>query len=448
MLRRLTSALFNRKTFLASSSVLIFTAILSTILGLIRDRMLTTTFGATRTLDAYNASFVLPDLILNIFIAGALSAAFIPVFTDVLNKNDKKEQSRFISSVVNGALLVVIASGTILYFALPWLSQYTVAGFDETSRELYINITRLLLLSPIIFAISNTLGSILITRERFFWFGFSAPLYNLGIIIGIAWLGTKHGIYGAVYGALGGALLHLLSRLVGVINQVKKHNLNIKYKIHIWFDNYYRSFLRLMAPKMIGQPLEQITLLGYTIIASTLGAGSIAIFTLSRNFHYAPIAIIGTNLAVAMFPALSRHVATENKTSYKNELRFTAYGIFLITSFASLVIFLLRFWLIDSLLGGGQFDEIAVTATASALGWFCLSIPTESLNQLLARAFYALKDSATPVVIGLISIVVAIVTGYLLSKSMGVNGLVLGFFLGSALRLGLLVFLLRKKLVR
>ena len=131
-----------------------------------------------------------------------------------------------------------------------------------------------------------------------------------------------------------------------------------------------------MAPKMIGHPLEQLTVFGYSVIASGLGAGSIAVFTFARNFQYAPIAIIGINLAMTIFPVLSVAFVEKNIKNYNHELKFAAITIFVTTLFAAIVLFLLRFWLIRILLGGGEYNTEAINATASALGVFFLSIPT------------------------------------------------------------------------
>src|SRR3989338_10669278 len=130
MIRQYFRVLFNKKTFIRGSSILAVTTVASYILGLLRDRLFATTFGASSFLDAYNASFLIPDLLLNIFFAGALTAAFIPIFSDYIVSNDKDGESSFTSSVLNSSLLVIFASGIMIYFLIPWLSQFTVHGFD------------------------------------------------------------------------------------------------------------------------------------------------------------------------------------------------------------------------------------------------------------------------------------------------------------------------------
>lgn len=430
-----------QRVFFRGSAVLAATTITSYILGLLRDRLLAHSFGATQILGAYEAAFIVPDLILNIFVAGALSAAFVPIFNTLENETDKKATSDFINSVLNNSLIIVVLVGIAIFTFISQLSYLIVPGFDSGTRQIFINLVRLLLISPIIFAVSNTLGNIILSRENFFWYGISAALYNLGTILGVLFLVPRFGIYGVALGTLGGALLHLLARLV----TVERHY--IKYRLRINFNENYRKFLRLMTPKMIQQPLEELTFLGFTVIASTLTAGAIVAMNFARNFQVMPVNTIGVTFSLAIFPTLSRLAAQKNQKEFKSNLMLAVKAIFLTTALAAFVIFILRRPIISIIFGGGAFDQRAVDLTASTLGVFCLSIPTESLVQILARGFYALKDSLTPVLISITSLIIAVASGFIFSKSYGVQGLALGFFVGSILKTTILAGLLSNKVV-
>ncbi|MEK7615870.1 MAG: murein biosynthesis integral membrane protein MurJ [Patescibacteria group bacterium] len=423
--------IINRKTFFKGSAALAITTVLSYILGLLRDRQFAHTFGASPVLDAYNAAFTVPDLILNIFVAGALTAAFIPLFTSTKDE----ERPEFINSVLNSSLLVVFVCGVISFFLAPQLSHLIVPGFDDVARHSFVILMRILLLSPIIFAISNTLGSILVSHERFFWFGISAALYNTGIILGTIFLVPIWGIYGVAVGTLAGAVLHLIPRLIATRKW-------LAYRPKIHFSDVYRNFVRLMIPKMAGHPIEQLTFAGFTIIASSLGAGSIAIMNFARNFESMPVNVIGATFALTVFPALSR---AKTKDDFNNELWFTGKVIVSVTILAALVMYLIRRPLISILLGGGEFGADEIALTAATFSFFALAIPTESLSHLLARSFYALKNSLTPTLISIGGLVFALGAGYYFSRFMGVRGLALGFFVGSLVKIILLWILLRRE---
>ena len=431
--------IINRKTFFKGSALLAGTTVLSYALGLVRDRQFAQLFGASSTLDAYNAAFIVPDLILNIFVAGALSAAFIPLFTELFTRGQNDEASEFTNSVLNSGLVVVLGVGTLACVFAPWISHFIVPGFDDASRATFVNLMRILLISPILFAISNTLGGILVSHERFFWYGLSAALYNLGIIAGTFFLAPHIGIYGAGVGALIGALLHLIPRLVAAWRF-------ISYRPHIAFNSHFRSFIRLMLPKMAGHPIEQLTFFGFTAIASTLGSGAIVILNFARNFQSAPVNIIGATFALTAFPSLSRSATERNTADFRQRTRIVALAILGTTMLAGLVIYLIRNPLIALLLGGGAFGSDAIARTAATLGVFTLSIPTESVSHLLARSFYALKNSLTPTLISIGGLAVALGTGYLFAKTWGVPGLALGFFAGSLVKIILLWFLLQREI--
>jgi len=329
---RIIDRLLTRKNFFRGSAILALTTFLSYALGLLRDRLLATTFGASRALDAYNAAFNLPDLILNIFVAGALTAAFVPIFSD-LKKSERLDEAReFINSVINSSLLAVAASGLAVFIFAPFLSKFMVPGFDPIARQTFVNLVRILLLSPIIFSISNTLGSIIITHEKFFWYGISASFYNAGTILGAVFLTRPFGIYGIAIGTIAGALMHLACRIIGLTYHHRYHPV-IRINFH------FRQFLRLMLPKVIGQPIEQLTFVGFTIIASLIGPGSIAILNFAHNFQSMPINTIGATLGLTAFPILSRLSTPETQKEFRREVRFTLQTIILISVSGAVAIY-------------------------------------------------------------------------------------------------------------
>ncbi len=427
-----------RMKFFKGSAMLASMTVLAYGLGFLRDRLLAHAFGASQALSAYEQAFTIPDVLQNIFVASALTAAFVPIFSDLLNNSGRDESNDFLSSVLNGSLLMVGISAVIVSLFAGPNSHITVPGFDPVSRATYIHLMRLLLLSPMLFAISNTLGSILVTQQRFFWYGISTSLYNLGTIAGIVFLSSRWGVTGVVMGTLAGAVLHLASRIIGAAR------FGLRYRITLRFSDYYRRFLRLMAPKMMSQPIEQFSTLALNAIASTLGTGSIVVLTFAQNFQSAPISIIGITLATTAFPLLSQAAARGDRAVFRAQLRFALKMIVAIAVPAAILMYLLRHWIINLLLGGGHYSPEAVVLTAATLGVFTLSIITESVSHLLARAFYSLKNSVIPVTLSLLGLGITIATGYLFSRTMGVPGLALGFFVGSAVKMTLLAMLLRR----
>ena len=435
---RIITFLKNRQVIFRGSAILSSMTLLSYLIGLLRDRMLAHTFGASTSLDAYKAAFVMPDLLLNIFVAGAMTAAFVPIITELRERGDHASSRDFINSVLNSSTSILLLTGVAVFvFARP-LSNLIVPGFDEPGRLLFIHMTRLLLLSPIIFSISNLFGNLLVSEQRYFWYGFSAVLYNVGIIVGILFLTPSMGILGVAWGAIIGALMHFIVRAIHFGHVIRG------YRPRIRLSGDYLKFLRIMLPKLFGHPTEQLINLGFTTISSTLGVGAIAILGFARNFQSMPINVIGISFALTAFPVLSRAAAQRNKQDFWKEIVSNSKIILLLTILAALATYGLRFFVIRFFLGTGAFTPEDVRATAIMLGLFSLSIPTESMNHLLARGFYALKNSYIPVLLSLGGLTIALTLGYYLSRTHGIYGLPIGFFVGSGTEMIALFLLLRR----
>lgn len=427
--------------FQKNAAILTVTAFASYILGLVRDRTFAHTFGAERVLDAYNAGFIIPDLVLNIFVAGALQSAFIPVFGKLLAERDQERISRLSNTVLNASLLTVLGVGGIVWVLLPFIAPLLVPGFSGSERALYVGITRVLLFSPLIFAVSNMFGSVLVAKNRFLAYGLSPVLYNLGIIGGTIFLAPSLGIYAPTVGAIAGALLHLAPRLSALRIVAYRAVLAVK-------DTSFRKVTRLMIPKMIGHPAEQILLWIFTVMASSMAAGSIAIFNFARNFQSVPVSLIGISFATAAFPSLSQLATARDKTQFFANFNDTLKNILLLTIPAAIFMSVASNFLIRTILGGGQFDAHDISLTAETLAIFALSVPTESLSHLLSRAFYSLQNTLTPVLSTLGGLIIAAGTAYFFSSSLGVRSLALGFFVGSLVKVGALGLMLPRNIAR
>lgn len=421
------------------SFVLAITTLGSYVLGLLRDRTFSTTFGASTTLDSYNAAFVVPDFAFNFLVASGIAAAVVPLFTQLRRQNQQVAQE-YLNSMMTLAVIVMAVTGVVVYLAAPLLSRLVAPGIEGDGRVLVIQLMRVLAISPMLFAASNALGAMLVAQQRFFFYGLSPILYNVGIIAGTWWLFPRFGMVGVAYGTVIGALLHVAVRLVDA-----------------WWSGWrprplltlpipkLRRTLRMMGPKMIGHPVESLTFTIFISLASQLGIGSITVLSFARNFQSVPVSVIGIAMATAAFPLLSQ-AALDSHAKLRGVLRQTATSIFAATTAAAIFLYLVSRPLVAILLGGDKFDDAAVNLTALMLGVFCLSIPTESVSHVYARAFYAMKNTTVPVAMSVVSLLVAGCSAYVLSQRFGIIGLPLGFFLGSTAKTVGLVLLLNRRL--
>ncbi|GMU25426.1 murein biosynthesis integral membrane protein MurJ [Patescibacteria group bacterium] len=409
----------------------------SRLVGVFRDRVLASTFGAGDTLDAYYAAFRIPDFLYNLVILGALSAAFIPVFTEYL-ENDKREAWRLaerVLSVVGAAMLVLCA---VLFVAAPWLVPPTVPGFLGDKLALTVSLSRIMLLSTFFLALSAVMGGILQATRRFVAFSLAPVFYNLGIIVGVIFFVPNFGPIGLGWGVVLGAALHLFTQ-VSVAYRLGLERLPVPSFHH----EGVRRILRLMAPRTIGLAMMQINLVVLVGLASTLAVGSVAVLNLAMNLQYVPVGIFGISFAVAAFPALSRAASAQNKEAFRHALNGTARKIIFLLLPSMALMLILRAQVVRLVLGQGQFDWNDTIRTADALAIFSFSLLSQALVPLFSRSFFALQNTVTPLWIGAVSEGTNIALALLFREPLGLNGLVLAFTIASWISIALLWWRLR-----
>ena len=424
----------------AGSAVLAGTTIVSYALGLLRDRVFAQTFGASRALDAYNAAFLLPDLLFNFLIASGIAAAFVPIFTELFYK-DRQRAYAYTNSAIGGATGVMILSAVIIFIFAGPISVLAAPGFPTEDLLLVSKLIRILAISPILFGISNTLGAMLIAKRRFLFYGLSPVLYNLGIIGGAIFLSPQFGITGVAIGTVLGAFFHMLMRAIDAYISGFRFRFNFNFK-----TPEFKKTLKLMLPKMFGHPVELTMFWVFTVIASGLASGSVAIMSFARNFQSVPVSIIGITFATTAFPIMAKAIADHSQEEFKKVLKNSFWLIFAGSTLVAVITFFIREPLIRIVLGGGAFSEEAILRTSTMLGVFTLAMPTESLRHLLARAFYATKNTLIPVVLNITGLIIAIGGGYLLTPKLDILSIPIAFSAASLIELIFLIILLPRRL--
>ena len=411
-------------------SVLLFG---SYALGLVRDRTFARTFGAGPELDAYNAAFVLPELLLDVLVEAGLAAPFIPIFLRLRTLGDGSEADRFARTILSAAVAIMGGAAVVMFVFAEATTDIIAPGFAGEQRDLYVSLFRLMLATPILFAASLTLGQVLLAEQRFFWYGIAPLLYNGGIIAGTIAFSGALGIYGPAIGAVIGAGIHLGSRFIGLRGS--------RFRVRLGWEartDSVREFVRLMLPKMVSHPVEPMTFLFFTNVASGLAAGSVTVVSYARNFQSVPVSLIGVAFAVAVFPALSTAHAIGDRRAFLRLLGSQALTIGVVTTLGAVALVLVAELAIRVLLGGGAFGEDDVARTAAVLGAFALSIPFESLSHLLSRAIYATRHTLLQVLASLAGLVITIVATLALLPATGIVAIPLGFAIGQAAKAGLL----------
>jgi putative peptidoglycan lipid II flippase len=402
----------------------------SYLAGLVRDRIFARTYGAGSDLDAYNAAFVLPELALDVLVAAGLTAPFVPVFSSLRREGSNPDDApRFAQTVLTLAVIVMGITSIVLLAIAPWTVNVIAPGFDDAETARYLELFQLMLATPVIFAVSITLGEILIAERRFLFYALAPIFYNVGIVLGTVLLHDRLGIKAAAVGAVIGALLHLGIRLVGMIGSTVRLRPRLALRMPA-----LREFVLLMLPKMLSHPIEPLTFMFFTAVATTLAAGSVSAISFARNFQSVPVSLIGASIALAAFPALSASWAAGDRTGFRRQVRTSGLTIAVFATAAAIGLALVGNTAISVLLGGGAFDAEDVATTAAVLAAFCLAVPFDALGHLVARGLYATHNTILPVLASVAGFGVTIAVTLALVEPAGIVAIPLGFAAGTAVR--------------
>lgn len=428
------------KTISSAALLIAVFGLASRLMGLIRDRLLASRFGAGDELDIYYAAFKIPDLIFNFLILGTLSVAFVPIFTALVSQEKEKEAWQLANKVFSFTLLALAVVSLALFFLSPELTKVITLGFSPEKKMATAHLTRIMLLSPLILGISGIMGGILTSFKKFLFYSLAPIFYNLGIIIGILCFVPFWGLSGLAWGVVLGAVLHLLTQFSEVFR--------CGWKLHWDFDHRdanLKKVFYLILPRTLGLAATQVNLLITTILASTLASGSLAIFNLANNIQSVPLGMFGISFAVAAFPTLAGCWANEKKEEFRDNFSRTFNSILFFTIPFSVVFIVLRAQIVRVVLGAGKFDWEDTILTFSALGIFSLSLFAQATIPLLARAFYAIHDTKTPFLVGLFSEVANFLLAIFLIKDFGILGLIWAFSLSVILNMFFLLTVLHHR---
>lgn len=405
----------------------------SYLMGLLRDRVFARTFGAGSDLDVYNAALQLPELALDILVTAGLSAAFVPVFAR-LRREDGGATEDFARTVLTVSVLIMLVAVGVLFVLAPMTVELVAPGFDAQQRAQYTELFRVMCVTAIIFAASFALGEMLVVRQRFLAYGLAPILYNAGIVLGAVVLSPRLGIVGVALGTVLGALLHLGVRALDVARTDFRYRPRLTLR-----SSGFREYVRLALPRALSAPIEPLTFLYFNRVASMLAAGSITAVSFARNFQSVPVSIIGAAFAVAAFPVLANAVAAGDRPRFTRLVATNAVTIGVLTMGAAVALWLVGGLAIELFLGGAAFDAEDVATTTLLLAMFAISVPLESLNQLLARAVYSTHDTILPVLASLAGLGATVASVSLLSDAEGIVALPLGFAIGQGTRMLLLL---------
>lgn len=433
-----------KRSSVARSAGIVSVAVMaSRLLGLVREMVFAYFFGASKSFanDAYVIAFRIPNLLRDLFAEGALSSAFVPVFSDYLINKDEKEAFR-LSNLVATGLIVVLASLVVLgvVFAGPVVA-FIAPGFqsDPGKFELTVRLTRIMMPFILLVALAAQAMGVLNARDRFGIPALSSSFFNVGSIVGglsvAAFLTDPtfshpiraiidrptEGIIGMAYGVLIGGFLQY------AVQWPSLRRAGFRYRPVLSFtDPGVRRIFRLMGPAVIGGAAVQVNVLVNSNFASNIpGTGPVSWLSYAFRLMQFPIGVFGVAIATATLPAISRSAARKDQADFRHTLASSIRLAFLLTIPSAVGLIVLGQPIIALIYERGHFGSTDTQHTASALGFFAIGLTGYAAIKILAPAFYALGDARTPMIISLGSMLTNYVMNWALVGVLQERGLAL-----------------------
>jgi len=382
-------------------------ALLSQILGLIRDRILAHIVGVGPILDVYYAAFRIPDFIYISIASLASVTVLMPFLIDKINNDDYKKGNRakaFMDNVFSAYILFMLIVSLLIVILIPCLVPFIAPGFNDYQMGLLINVTRIMLISPIFIGLSNLIGTVTQLFRNFLVFSLSPVFYNIGILFGVIFLYPKLGIYGLSLGVIVGAILHFSIQVPVVLKHkfFPKFIPNIKWK-EIW------QVVKLSAPRTLALSSNSLAFIFLVAMASTIKAGSISLFTFSFNLQSVPVGIIGISYSVAAFPILVKSFLMKDMDNFIKQIILAARQI-IFWSLPALALFIvLRAQIVRVILGSNSFSWSDTRLTAASVALFVVSLVSQGLVLLFVRGYYAAGKTKKPLVVNVFSSIMVVV---------------------------------------
>jgi len=418
--------------------------------GLLRQILVADAFGTSGTMDAFNTANRVAETLFTLVAGGALGSAFIPTFTSLLVKDRNSEAWQLASAVGNWVLLILITLSLVAAVFAPGIVRYMLApGFsaDPANEALTIHLMRIMLPSAAIFGISGLVMGILNSYQVFFIPALTPAMYQLGLIFGVVALKPRFGIDGLAWGVLLGAGAHLILQIPALLKQKGSYFPTFGVKMAST-----KEVLRLMLPRVFGVAVVQLNFWINIRLATAMPEGSVTGIVFAFALMLMPQAVLAQSIATAAMPTLARQFAQNKLDEVRSSLAASIRSILLLSFPASMGLILLRKPLVALIYQRGEFDAHSTELVAWALLWYAAGLVGHAVVEILARAFYALHDTKTPVVFGAAAMSLNVLLSFVftaLFKQVGWmphGGLALANSLATALEMVVLVILMRKRL--
>ena len=434
-----------RRAVARAAAVVSAATLASRVLGFLRDLLIARAFGAGVTTDAFFVAFRLPNLLRRLVAEGALSSAFIPVFTEYVTRRSRADTLRMLRAV-SGAMLLLLGTLTALgVLAAPWIVRIMAPGFFASPAvgDLTVRMARLMFPYLFFVGLAALVMGVLNAHRHFLLPALSPVALNVGIILGAVVLAPRlpEPVIGLALGVLLGGAAQFLIQVPWLVTR------GLLAPPRFAFSHpAVRRILLLMAPVVVGQSATHIGTVVNTIIASFLAKGSVSYLYYADRLVEFPLGVFGVAIATAVLPTLSEQAARRDKQGLRETLSFSLRLATFVSVPAAVGLFVLSEPIVRALYERGRFGPAETAGTAAAVAMYALGIVGSTTAKISAQAFFALGDTRTPVKVAVGVMVLNCAMAAVLARPLGHVGLALAIAVASTVNAIALTILLRRRL--
>ncbi len=436
----------NRRV-LRSTFVMAIPTLMSRVLGLFRDILQAKFMGTGHNMDAFSIAYLIPNLLRRLTAEGAMTAAFIPVFTQMKKEKSKEEVWKFANAFFYDLTLIMASLVVLGVIFAPFIVRIIAPGYGEVPGKWELTTVLTQIIFPYIFLISLAalFMAILNSFHKFFVPAFTPVLFNLAIITAAFFFASKAEEPAFVFavGVVIGGILQLAIQVPFLWRN------GMRFKFGLSFTHpAVRKVGKLMVPGLFGAGIIQINYAISRILATFLEEGSVSSLYFASRIQEVTLGLFSIGLSIALLPTFSEQAIRQDIQGMKRTIVFSFRFIFFITFPAMVGLVVLHRPIVQVLLERGLFDPQSTAMTSQCLFYFAFGLPFISGVKILSPAFYSFKDIKTPVIVSFFVMITYIGLSLILMNPLRVGGIALALSLASVFNFIVLFFLLERKIGR
>lgn len=430
-----------RRQIARAATLIMLGNVASRVLGVVRDQSIAYLFGASGTTDAYRAAYRVPQMAYDLLIGNSISAALVPTFTDYAQDEDRAELWRVVNAVLLGTLLALGTMAAVMMLFSRDLVALVASSFSPQEAQLATRLLRVMLPSLALLGLSAVMTAALYTLRRFIFPAFAAACFNAGIILAVVLLARALGPLSLALGVLAGAAMQAGLQGFGL----RRAGAAFRSAVSLRHPAIGR-ILRLYLPVAAGLVVSVLAQVLDLNLAARTGEGSIAVLGYATTLIQLPLGLVGTATSGAVLPSLSAYAASGEVKRFRETLSFGCRLALVAVLPATVGLIILREPLIALLFQRGQFGAADTARTSTAFLAYSFQLPFAAIDQLLIFAFYARKETVTPVLVGVAGVLVYLAVALPLLGPLGMPSLALANSAQNSAHAVILLALLQRKI--